>query len=60
MFSILIYFKMQFIPVMQSWISSIITLVSYDPAEIILICWFGAQKHVLLLSELKTIVQINI
>ncbi len=51
---------MQFIPVMQSWISSIITSASYDPAEIILICWFGAQKHVLLLSVLKTIVRINI
>ncbi len=51
---------MQFIPVMQSWISSIITSVSYNPAEIILISWFGAQKQVLLLSELKTIVRINI
>ncbi len=34
--------------------------VSHDPAEIILICWFGAQKYVLLLSVLKTIVLFNI
>ncbi len=33
---------------------SIITSVSHDPSETILICWFGAQKH-FFLSILKTI-----
>ncbi len=40
-FSILIYLKISFIYVMQSWIFSIITQSSvHDPSEIILICWF--------------------
>jgi len=34
------------------------SLVSHDPSEIILICWFGAQET--LLSMLKTVVLLNI
>ncbi len=30
--------------------------VSHDPLEIILICWFAAKKHLLLLSPLKAVV----
>jgi len=30
--------------------------VSHGPSEIILICWFYAQKHKLLFSMLKTVV----
>ncbi len=33
----------------QSWIFSIITPVSHDPSEIILICWFTAQKTFLII-----------
>ncbi len=42
----------------QSRIFSIITPVFSDPSEIILICWFELQKHLLLLllSTLKTVV----
>ncbi len=32
-----------------------LSLLSHDPSEIILICWFGAQKYVLLLSMLDTL-----
>ncbi len=32
-----------------------LSLLSHDPLEIILICWFGAQKYVLLLSMLDTL-----
>ncbi len=35
------------------------TSVSHDPSEIILICWFGAQNH-LLFSIFKTVVLLNI
>ncbi len=51
-FSILIYFKMYFIPVMaklnfqQSLLQS---SVSRDPSEIILIYWFAAPENVLFL-----------
>ncbi len=38
---------------MQSWIFSIITPVSHDPLEIILICGSGAQETFFLLSLLK-------
>ncbi len=41
---------------LQSW-------VSHDHLEIILICWFAAQKHIIIiiiiLSMLKTIVQLK-
>ncbi len=36
---------------MQSWIFSIITSVSHDPSEIILICWFAAQEIFLIISK---------
>ncbi len=48
---------LQFIPVMQSWIFSIITpvfSVTRSSNIIILICWFAAQEN-LLLSMLKSI-----
>ncbi len=38
---------------MQSWIVRIITPVSHDPLEIILICGSGAQEIIFLLSLLK-------
>jgi len=41
LFSILIYIKMLFIPVMPK--SLLQFSVSHDPPEIILLCWFGAQ-----------------
>jgi len=37
-----------------------LSLLSHDPSEIILICWFGAQKYVLLLSMLDTLVLLQI
>ncbi len=37
-------FKIEFIPVIQSWIFSIMT-VSHDPLEIILICDPGPQNQ---------------
>ncbi len=45
---------------MQSSIFSIfpVSSVSQDPPEIIVICWFAAQKH--LLSMLKTDVLLHI
>ncbi len=42
---------------MQSWIFSIITSVSHDPSEIILICWFAAQETFLII---KPILPLNI
>ncbi len=39
-----LYIKMKFISVMQRWIFSIMSSVSHDPSEIILICWFAAQE----------------
>ncbi len=36
------------------------SLVSHDPSEIILICWFGAQETFLLLSMLKKVVLLNV
>ncbi len=44
-----IYCKMQSIPVMRSWIFSIITPVFRDPSEIILICWFDPQEKNLII-----------
>ncbi len=50
LFSIWIYMKIQFIPMIQSWIfssyleSSIFYLVLHDHSEIIQICWFAAQE----------------
>ncbi len=50
-----IYFEMQFIPVMQSWIFSIITPVfSFTwSSEIILICWFAAQETFLIIINVE-------
>ncbi len=31
--------------------SAVITLVSHDPSEIILICWFGAQETFIINGE---------
>ncbi len=62
-FSIWIYFKIEFIPVMQSWIFSIITPVfsvtwsfrkSFEYADLLL------KKHFWLLSVLKTVVLLHI
>ncbi len=38
---------------MQSWIFSIITSVSNDPSEIILLCWFAAQETFLIIINVK-------
>ncbi len=42
----------------QSWIFSIITPVSHDFSENILICWFGAQKQFLIIIIFETVVLI--
>ncbi len=34
--------------------------VSHDPSEIILICWFAAQKTFLIIINVKTVVLLNI
>ncbi len=55
--SILIYFKMQLIPVMaklniqQPLLKS---SVSHDPSEIILICLFGAQERFLIIFSVES------
>ncbi len=49
-----IYFKMEFIFVMKYLIFSIITPVSHDSSEILLICRFAAQETFLIL--MKTVV----
>ncbi len=57
---ILKFCKIEFIPVMQSWMQSLQS-VSHDPSEIIIICWFAAQeKKSFFLSMLKTVVLLNI
>ncbi len=53
-------FKMQFIPVMQSWIFSIITAVSHDPSEIILVSWFTAQETFIIINNLYIYIYIYI
>ncbi len=35
-------------------------IVSHDPSEIILICWFDAQERVLIWSMLKKVQLLNI
>ncbi len=52
LFSVLIYFKMQFIPVMAIF-SSHNSLVSHDPSEIILICCFAAQETFLIINNVE-------
>ncbi len=56
--TVLVYFKMLFIPVMAKLNFQQLLLqssVSNDPSEIILICWFGAEKTFLI-----TNVEINV
>jgi len=50
MFSILIYFQMYCIPLVQ-----LIAAIAPDPSEIIIICWFGV-----FLSQMKTAEQLYI
>ncbi len=49
------YIKMQFIPVMQSWIFSIITPVFSITwsSEIIIISWFGVQETFLIIINVE-------
>ncbi len=46
LFPILVHFKMLFISVIkaESSASLLLSSVSHDPSEIILICWFAAQE----------------
>ncbi len=54
LFSVLMYFTMSFIPVMQSrTFSSQYFSVIYDSSEIIAICRFGAQETFLIINVEK-------
>ncbi len=62
-FLIFVYFKISFILMMQSWISASLlqSLVSHDPSEFILICWFASQgTFIIIIIMLKTVVLIYI
>ncbi len=52
LFSMWIYFQIEFIFVMQSWIFSIITqsLVSHDPSEIILMCFDAKETFIIIFN----------
>ncbi len=48
-------FKMYFIPLLlcKAEFSAVITPVSHDPSEIILICWFADQETFLIIVNVK-------
>ncbi len=60
-FTIWIYRKMSFIPVMRSWIFSIITPVFSVTwsSEIILICWFAVQETFLIIILSRNNIYLN-